>query len=160
MEAFRRNGFRATPQRIAIAQAALSSKEHPTAEQIYEIVNKTNPTISLSTVYNTLNAMRDTNMLQELAFGNNHRYDPNTRIHVNLVCQKCGDIIDVEDKTIEDEVTNISSRRRFSIINQRGLSMIAFLFLLNGILAIDSVVTALQYKEVFWEFRGLYRNET
>jgi Fur family peroxide stress response transcriptional regulator len=119
IEAFRRNGFRATPQRIAIAQAVLSSKEHPTAEQVYEIVNRTNPSISLSTVYNTLNAMKNVNMLQELAFGNKHRYDPNNGIHVNLVCQNCGEIIDVEDKTIEKEVSEISKRRKFSITSQR-----------------------------------------
>ena len=119
IEAFRKNGFRATPQRIAIAQVVLNSKEHPTAEQVFELVKRTHPSISLSTVYNTLHTMRDMNMLQELAFGNNHRYDPNTGIHVNLVCQNCGEIIDIEGKTIEKEVEEITKRRRFSIIGHR-----------------------------------------
>ena len=119
IEAFRRNGFRATPQRIAIAHVVLNSKDHPTAEQVFDIINRTYPSISLSTVYNTLNTMRDVNMLQELAFGNNYRYDPNTSIHVNLVCLKCGDIIDVENETIEKEVEKISKRRRVSITGHR-----------------------------------------
>jgi Fur family peroxide stress response transcriptional regulator len=119
IEAFRRNGLRATSQRIIIAEAVLNSVKHPTAEQVYDIVKRTNPSISLSTVYNTLHTLNDTNMLQEIAFSNSHRYDPNTDIHVNLVCQNCGEIIDVEDKTIEQEVDRISKNRGFSIIGNR-----------------------------------------
>jgi len=119
MEAFRRNGFRATPQRIAIAQFVLNSKDHPTAEQVFDFVKMAYPSISLSTVYNTLNSMRDVNMVKELAFGNIHRYDPNISIHVNLVCLNCGDIIDIENKTIEKEVEKISKRRRVSITGHR-----------------------------------------
>jgi Fe2+ or Zn2+ uptake regulation protein len=58
-------------------------------------------------------------MLQELAFGNNHRYDPNTNIHVNLVCQNCDEIIDIENKTIEEEVDKISKIRGISITSHR-----------------------------------------
>ncbi|MFC1802506.1 Fur family transcriptional regulator [Thermoproteota archaeon] len=119
MEGFRKNDLRATPQRIAIAQVVLNSKDHPTAEQVFDLVKGNFPSISLSTVYNTLNTMRDVNMLQELAFGNNHRYDPNTSIHVNLVCQNCGEIIDIENKTIENEVDTISKRMGVSITGHR-----------------------------------------
>lgn len=119
IETFRRKGLRATPQRIAIAQAVLGSKNHPTAEQIFEIIKRNNPSISLSTVYNTLHTMRDANMLQELAFGTNHRYDPNTRMHVNIVCSKCGEIIDVESETIKKEVEIIAEKKMFSISGHR-----------------------------------------
>lgn len=119
IETFRRNGFRATPQRVAIAKAVLGNKNHPTAEEIYEIVTRVNPSISLSTVYNTLNTMRDSNMIIELAFGDTNRYDPNTNIHVNMVCQNCGQIIDIENKTLEEEVNRISKKRKFSITGHR-----------------------------------------
>lgn len=116
---FRKNGFRATPQRVAIAQVVLNSKDHPTAEQVHEIVTRGNPSISLSTVYNTLHTMRDVNMLQELAFSNNNRFDSNTRIHVNLVCMNCGEIIDIESETFEKEVETISKRRGLTITGHR-----------------------------------------
>lgn len=119
IEVFRNNGFRATPQRIVIAQAVINNKDHPTAEQVLEIVARNNPSISLSTVYNTLHTMRDVNMLQELAFANNNRYDSNTGIHVNLVCQNCGEIIDIESENVEKEVEAISERRGFSITGHR-----------------------------------------
>ena len=119
MEGFRRNGLRATPQRMAIAQFVFNSKDHPTAEQVFNFVKTVYPSISLSTVYNTLNSMRDVKMIQELGFGNTHRYDPNTSIHVNLVCENCGEIIDIENVTIEKEVDKISKRRRVSITGHR-----------------------------------------
>jgi Fur family peroxide stress response transcriptional regulator len=119
IEALRKNGFRATPQRIAIAQFVFNRKDHPTAEQVFDVVKRTHPSISLSTVYNTLNSMKDVNMVQELAFGNTHRYDPNTSIHVNLVCMNCGDIIDIENKTIEKEIDKISKRNGVSITGHR-----------------------------------------
>ncbi len=119
IEALRRNGFRATPQRIAIAQLVLGSEDHPSAEQIYDRVTRDNPSISLSTVYNTLRVMRDANMIRELAFGNNNRYDPNTSIHINIFCQNCGEIIDTKNDTIEKEIELISKRRGFSITGHR-----------------------------------------
>ncbi len=119
MEAFRRSGFRATAQRIAIAQVVLSSKDHPTAEQVFEVVRITNPTISLSTVYNTLNTMKEMNMIHELAFNNNHRFDPNIKIHINLVCQNCGEIIDVDNEIIEKEIKTVSKKRGFKITGHR-----------------------------------------
>ena len=66
MEEFRRKGFRATPQRIAIAQIVLSSKDHPTAEQIYQAVKKKYPTLSPATVYQTLHLLTEIGLLQEL----------------------------------------------------------------------------------------------
>ena len=119
IESLRKNGFRVTPQRIAIAQVISSSKDHPTAEQVFNIVKRTHPSISISTVYNTLNAMRDAKMIQELAFNNTHRYDPNTSVHINLVCLNCGDIIDIENKTLEVEVNKISKSKMFSITGHR-----------------------------------------
>ena len=47
-------GYKATPQRIAICRIALYSREHPTAQSIYNEVKKVHPTVSLATVYKTL----------------------------------------------------------------------------------------------------------
>lgn len=116
---FREKGFRATPQRIAIAQAVLSSKKHPTVEQVHEMVRRNHPSISLSTVYNTLHTMKYVNMVQELAFSDNSRFDANTNIHVNLMCEKCREVIDIESDAMEIEVVTISKRRGFTITGHR-----------------------------------------
>ena len=58
IESFRRNGFRATPQRIAIAKIVSRSKDHPTAEQVFEIVKRIYPSISLSR-FDTVGLIKD-----------------------------------------------------------------------------------------------------
>ena len=102
MEEFRRKGFRATPQRIAIAQIVLNSKDHPTAEQIYQEVKKKYPTLSPATVYQTLHLLTEIGLLQELGFSDRvSRYDPDTSPHINIICRNCGKIQDYQAESIK-----------------------------------------------------------
>ena len=116
---FRSNGFKATPQRIVITQTVLKSKNHPTAEEVFEEVQQINPTLSLSTVYNTLNILKEMNLVNELAFNETSRFDPNTKPHINLVCEKCGKIIDAEDKSLEGIIKRVSEENNFVITGHR-----------------------------------------
>ena len=116
---FRSNGFKATHQRIIIAQTVLRSKDHPTAEEVFEEVHRIYPTLSLSTVYNTLNILKEMNLVNELAFNETSRFDPNTKPHINLVCEKCGKIIDVEDKDLEKIIKRVSEENKFVITGHR-----------------------------------------
>jgi Fur family transcriptional regulator, peroxide stress response regulator len=64
IEALRIKGYKATPQRIAICRIALHSREHPSALSIYDEVKKVHPTVSLATVYKTLQVLRDLDLVQ------------------------------------------------------------------------------------------------
>ncbi len=119
VETFRRKGFRATPQRIAIAQFVLRSKEHPSAEDIFSSVTINNPTISISTVYNTLNVMKEMNLVQELAFNSTRRFDPNINLHINLICESCGTILDIEDENIEETLKKLAKKKGFEVTGHR-----------------------------------------
>ena len=120
IEAFRRNGFRATLQRTAIAQIVLNRKDHPTAEQVFNIVRRGYPLISLSTVYNTLNTLRNVNMVRELAFNDDAtRFDPNMQVHFNLVCDRCGSISDFEDRNIKEFIDKAGQKARFHVTGMR-----------------------------------------
>jgi len=119
VDALRKQGYKATPQRIAIAQTVLRSKNHPSAETIHAEVLRLHPTVSLSTVYNTLHILRDMNFLNELTLNGTTRYDPNVSLHINMICQHCGKIIDVEDQSLEESITNIAKKRGFKITGQR-----------------------------------------
>lgn len=112
-EALRNSGYKATPQRITIVETILRSKSHPSAEEIYEQVFRTHPTISLSTVYNTLNILRDMDFIKEITFKGKTRYDPNIRMHVNLICENCSRIFDVEDSAITEHIDRISKKQGF-----------------------------------------------
>ncbi len=95
-EAFRRRGLKVTPQRQAVFRALHDNPEHPTAESVYETVRVEMPTISLRTVYQTLNDLAAMGELRQLSFGpGSARFDPNREPHHHLVCDRCGTVIDV-----------------------------------------------------------------
>ena len=117
-ETLRNGGYKATTQRIAIAQTILRSSDHPSAEEIHENVLRHHPTISLSTVYNTLHILRDMNFINEIMIKGKTRYDSNPDMHVNLVCEACGRIFDVEEITFFNDLEKISKRLGFRIKGQ------------------------------------------
>src|ERR1017187_6053469 len=87
IEALRKKGYKATPQRIAICRIALHSREHPSAQSIYDKVKKVHPTVSLATVYKTLQVLRDLDLIQELNLPESKaRFDSYMKPHVNLIC--------------------------------------------------------------------------
>jgi Fur family peroxide stress response transcriptional regulator len=119
-KALRKKGYKATTQRIAICGLALSSREHRTAREIYREVKTLHPTVSLATVYNTLQVLRELNLVQELAFPQGEsKFDSNLTPHVNVVCLRCGTVRDVNDRAVQDVVARVASRTRFAVAKQR-----------------------------------------
>jgi Fur family peroxide stress response transcriptional regulator len=116
----REKGFRVTPQRLAICEYILSSKEHPTVDQVYHAVRKEHPTLSLATVYQTLHLLAEVGMLQELGFSDGvARYDPRNSPHINIVCKGCGKIRDYESESIRSFVSQIAAEMDRKPIGQR-----------------------------------------
>lgn len=120
IEVLRTKGYKATPQRIAICRIAIHSREHPTAKNIYNRVKKIYPTVSLATVYKTLEVLRDLNLIQELNFPEGQaRFDSYTKPHVNLICLQCGDIKDLDDPTAKEISEKVSASTKFKPGGQR-----------------------------------------
>lgn len=95
-ELFREQGLKITPQRVAIFQALHENAEHPTAETVYDTVSADMPSISLRTVYQTLNDLASMGELGQLDLGTGStRFDPNTETHHHVVCDRCGKVRDV-----------------------------------------------------------------
>ena len=89
-------GLKITPQRLAIVDAFADDSTHPTAQEIYERLRASMPTMSFATVYSTLDtlAAKDLCTVRALAPGA-ARFDPNTAAHHHAVCDRCGAMIDV-----------------------------------------------------------------
>ena len=99
MEKYRAIGIKLTPQRLAILDYLEGNKTHPSAEAIYKAVSKKFPTMSLATVYNTLEALRKKGKVAELAVDPyKKRFDPDTRPHHHLICIRCKKMIDVHSQ--------------------------------------------------------------
>ena len=106
-------GMRMTPQRAAICKLLVESKEHPTASMIYDELDPQFDSLSLATVYNTLNALVKIGVVNRLgeAGDGSVRYDADTEPHVNLACISCNRIIDIPSEHVhhlDDEITQNS----------------------------------------------------
>jgi len=89
-------GIKPTYQRLKILECIQGSGKHLTADSVYRVLVKELPTISKTTVYNTLKAFLKKEILVPLTItGTEVRFDYNTHPHHHLLCEKCGRIIDV-----------------------------------------------------------------
>ena len=88
--------LRHSHQRDMIYNYMLSTKEHPSAEMIYEDLKKLEPNLSLGTVYRNLKLLEELGMVKKVTSVNNvERYDAITEDHVHFVCSKCGALVDL-----------------------------------------------------------------
>ncbi len=99
-----------TPQRLAIINFLKDNKEHPSVEDVYKAIFEQFPTISLATVYNNLEVLKNLGMLKELTIDPDKKhFDPNTTPHHHLICNACKRIVDIDldfDLNLPDELKN------------------------------------------------------
>lgn len=115
MGAIREMGLKATPQRMAVAEYMDGVRGHPSAEEVHREIKKTHPTVSLSTVYKTLDMLRERGMVSEVSTGSGSRYEGRGALHVNLVCERCGRIDDLEGEFVHDLLRRVSESTGYEI---------------------------------------------
>lgn len=94
--ALQSGGYRLTLQRLAICRHLAASRDHPSPGQVYDQVRNEQPAISLATVYNTLQVLRDLGQISEMAGGaEGVRYETDLNPHANLICVQCDAIVDL-----------------------------------------------------------------
>ena len=93
---FRERGLKVTPQRECIFDVLWGAEAHPSAEAVYAEARTRMPTMSLKTVYQTLNDLAAMGEIQQLDLGTGAtRFDPNIDVHHHLVCTQCGKVRDL-----------------------------------------------------------------
>lgn len=86
-------------QRDAVLEALCSTTSHPTADNLYNMVRKKMPNISLGTVYRNLNLLSESGKITKIDVGfDQTHYDGNTEPHNHFICKKCHKVYDVKDK--------------------------------------------------------------
>ena len=117
-EYIEQKGLRKTTQRDAIIEAAFSTTEHYTAEELLFMARKLDPAVSRATVYRTLPLLVESGNLKEMDFGKDYKfYDPNYVDHPNhnhLICVDCSKIVEFEDVHIDTLEGCISKRLGFT----------------------------------------------
>lgn len=96
-------GLRATTQRILILESLLVLPGHPTAEQVHRQVAATEPTVSLGTVYKTLDSFVAAGLTKRVASaeGACRRYDSDCTAHHHLYCTDTKEIIDYSNPELD-----------------------------------------------------------
>jgi len=95
-------GYRLTPQRLLIISAIENSDGHVSAEEIYAQVVAKYPNVNISTVYRTLELLKELGLVTETDFGEGRvRYHPAQKgHHHHLVCTECGAVIDLDESSL------------------------------------------------------------
>jgi Fe2+ or Zn2+ uptake regulation protein len=108
---------RLTPRRRAVLDVLRSSRDHPTATEVYDRVRVVAPGIGAATVYRTLSMLVSTGRALELTLGDGvaARYDANTSRHDHLVCEGCGRAVDIDLPVPSTLVAEVNRTTDFQI---------------------------------------------
>jgi len=87
-------------QRIKILEYLLKNKNHPTVDMIYQELVDEIPTLSKTTVYNTLKLFIEKKIVLLINIEDNEtRYDADTSFHGHFKCRKCNEVYDIKIDT-------------------------------------------------------------
>jgi Fur family iron response transcriptional regulator len=104
VDVLRAHGINPTHQRIEIAYALYSRKEHLSADQVLAIVNERHPETSRATVYNTLNLFVQQKLIRDVIVDPNRVfYDPNTSPHYHIYDVETGGLTDIDAADVRIE---------------------------------------------------------
>jgi Fur family ferric uptake transcriptional regulator len=110
-------GKRVTPQRKLVLSILAQAGGHLDASEIYERGRHHDARLSLSTVYRTLGALKETGMVRELHLDDeHHHYELNAEDeHSHLVCLSCGRVIEVDSQALARVAMTLGEAHGFEI---------------------------------------------
>jgi Fur family peroxide stress response transcriptional regulator len=92
----RERGLRCTPQRFAVLDWLVNHPGHPTAEEMFRQINRTDPRASRATIYNSLRALMDAGLVREFVQeGRSSRFGAHLGSHHHFLCDRCGKLEDI-----------------------------------------------------------------
>jgi Fur family peroxide stress response transcriptional regulator len=101
-EVCRERGRPLTTQRRTVLEVLLARTDHPTADQIFEVVQEQNPQVSRRTVYRVLETLAEWGLIRRVHHpGATARFDAKTHRHHHLVCIRCSKIVDLENPDLD-----------------------------------------------------------
>ncbi len=124
---FAEKGLKMTIQRVAILKYLMNTKTHPSAEMIYDHIRQEYPTITLSTVYNTLETLVEKGIIKKIpTFSGVSRYDADNDPHVHIVMgkDKNVEIRDVYDKELIEKIRDEINSRMHLNVNEEDIYLV------------------------------------
>lgn len=114
VEVLTSHNIKPSQQRIAIMQYLLEHRTHPTVEDVYNGLVGTYPTLSKTTVYNTLRMFAEHQAALMITIDERHVcYDGDTEPHDHFFCRKCMKVYDIKD-SLAPSVPNVKLPEGFA----------------------------------------------
>ena len=116
LEALREQGYRLTPQRMMVLEAIEASHDHVSAEEIHARARRQYPYLNISTVYRTLELLKDKGLVAETDLGGGRfLYHPTGKAqHHHLVCRRCGNVRDIDIGALEELRRELKTQHAFN----------------------------------------------
>ncbi|KEO73696.1 Fur family transcriptional regulator [Anditalea andensis] len=96
------SGLKFTHQRMVIYKSIVDAENHPTAEHVFDSIKTQNPSISLGTVYKTLDTFVNAGLIQKFVDNKGvMRFDAILEAHSHIYCRKTNEISDYQNKALE-----------------------------------------------------------
>lgn len=114
------NSCKITPQRIAVYQVIKEANDHPNAETVFKKLEPMYPTMSLATVYKSLELFSKLGLIQVINIGeNSFRYDGKIEDHQHIICSKCSKIEDLSNTLFEDLILKVQDSSKYKVEKQQ-----------------------------------------
>jgi Fur family ferric uptake transcriptional regulator len=112
--------YRMTHQRQLILEEIRRVNTHPTADELYGMVRKRLPRISMGTIYRNLEVLSTSGLIQKIGPESSQmRFDGNTKNHYHIRCTHCGKVEDAPVESVENLGHGIRDASDYTIIGHR-----------------------------------------
>jgi Fur family transcriptional regulator, ferric uptake regulator len=113
-------GLKMTGQRRVILKVLGTAEDHPSVESLYERSKKIDSSISIATVYRTLNLLDEMNLVIRHEFQQGHsRYELNWDHHHHLVDLESGEVIEFQNEELEKLKEKIARDLGYELVDHR-----------------------------------------
>ena len=123
-EQLKAKGLKITPQRIAIYEAVVELKNHPTAENIIDYIKTNHPNVSVGTVYKVLDSLVENQLLKKVKNEKDiMRYDAIMQKHHYLYCSETDKIEDFKDPELDKIIADYFSKKKIKGFKVKDISL-------------------------------------
>jgi Fur family ferric uptake transcriptional regulator len=114
-EDLKKKGYRLTPQRLMVIEALHGAEGHISAPDICQRVQAKYPWVNKSTIYRTLELLKELDLVTETELGGDKLYyhQAEKGHHHHLICQNCGKIVDIDEDVFASLETTLRKKHAF-----------------------------------------------
>ena len=115
-DALRASGQRVTLPRLLVHRHVRGADRHVTAEQLHEELSPEHPSLSLATIYSTLEVLEQLGLVRRVGtLAGATLYDSRADAHHHAICRECGEVLDIEAAPRLDAARRAAARAGFTV---------------------------------------------